>query len=89
MPGNFLLKNIDTEGQGDRSALIEEYIYLLVEQLRYTLSNLGEDNFNKDELARIRGLSCGANSIVIREDGIYLSGDVYINGVRAGGDGGE
>ena len=32
---------------------IESYLWMLLEQLRYTLSNLGEDNFNETSLKKI------------------------------------
>ncbi|MCI8387083.1 MAG: hypothetical protein HFE63_01280 [Clostridiales bacterium] len=44
-----------TEGQSDTERLkaIYSYLFMLVEQLRYSLSNLGADNFNDTELEEI------------------------------------
>lgn len=90
MAGNFLIKNISTDKlQGDKSALVEEYIYLLVEQLRYTLSNLSDENFSSAYLEGAKRLSCGQSSIEIKNDGIYLVGKVYLNGNEIGGGGDE
>lgn len=55
MPGNLL--TIDTsfpqlEGKTDEQKFrtITDYLYMLLEQLRYTLRNLGMENFNDAEL---------------------------------------
>lgn len=56
MPGNLLtadtsLPKLDGNGStNDKLKAISGYLYMLLEQLRYTLSNLGEDNFNDAEL---------------------------------------
>ncbi len=39
--------------QEERLNRIENYLYMLLEQLRYTLYNLGKDNFNEAELKQI------------------------------------
>ena len=54
MPGNLL--DADTgfpEMRGSQEQInrdVQNYLYMLLEQLRYTLSNLGADNFNDTEL---------------------------------------
>lgn len=44
-----------TDGQGDteRIKAIYNYLFMLVEQLRYSMANLGADNFNETELGNI------------------------------------
>lgn len=55
MPGSFLSADTnfpDLEGKGsteEKLKAISSYLYLLLEQLRYTLNNLGQDNFNEAE----------------------------------------
>lgn len=59
MPSNWLY--IDTnfptftgeESTDKKISAIQNYLYLLVEQLRYTLRNLGKENFNSAELDRL------------------------------------
>ncbi len=59
MPANLLDADIgfpDTEGNAsteEKLKSITNYLYMLLEQLRYTLSNLGKDNFNESELESI------------------------------------
>lgn len=56
MPGNML--SLDTgfpwmtgkESEEERLTKITDYLFMLLESLRYTLGNLGEDNFNETEL---------------------------------------
>lgn len=59
MPGNIL--NADTgfpqftgeEKDSEKIEKISSYLYMLLEQLRYTMSNLGAENFNETELNNI------------------------------------
>ncbi len=59
MPGNFMTADTsfpDLSGKGDMKEklnAISGYLYVLLEQLRYTLGNLGEENFNQTELENI------------------------------------
>ena len=67
-----------------------ESLYLLLEQLRYVLQNLGAENFSDaglEELRRALGhgaFSCekkeGRTNVSVTADVISLSGKVYING---------
>ena len=56
MPGNFLRADtgLSTLGAGgtadEKIERITDYLYMLLEQLRYTLSNLQVENFNEAEL---------------------------------------
>lgn len=56
MPGNLLTADTtfpDLTGKGsteEKLKAISGYLYMLLEQLRYTLNNLGQDNFNTAEL---------------------------------------
>lgn len=56
MPGNLLTADTnfpDLTGGGsteEKLRQISGYLYMLLEQLRYTLQNLGQDNFNDAEL---------------------------------------
>lgn len=56
MPGNLLAADTglpDLAGKGsteEKLKAVSGYLYMLLEQLRYTLSNLGQDNFNDTEL---------------------------------------
>ena len=56
MPNNFLNADISfptfTEEQtdGEKLDVVTNYLYMLLEQLRYTLGNLGAGNFNDAEL---------------------------------------
>lgn len=59
MPSSLMLSDSSmprfTEGQSDTERLkaIYSYLFMLVEQLRYSLSNLGADNFNETALDEI------------------------------------
>ena len=58
MPGNLLHGNLSIpEVSGDDTQkdikTILNYLYQLQEQLRYTMRNIGEENFNADELDRL------------------------------------
>ena len=56
MPGNLLTADSgfpDLKGEGsvkEKLDAVAGYLYTLLEQLRYTLNNLGEENFNGAEL---------------------------------------
>ena len=60
MPSNLFFADSNfptlTEGQKDSEKIkvIMNYLYQLLEQLRYTMANLGEGNFNETELDNIR-----------------------------------
>lgn len=59
MPGNLLAADTGfpdlsgTQKTEDKLKLISNYLYTLLEQLRYTLSNLGQSNFNDEELKQL------------------------------------
>lgn len=59
MPGNLLSADIAfptfTAGQSadEKLSVVTNYLYMLLEQLRYTMANLGAGNFNDTELAEI------------------------------------
>lgn len=59
MPGNLLTADTgfpDLKREGSMKEKLDAvagYLYTLLEQLRYTLNNLGEDNFNSAELDHI------------------------------------
>ena len=64
MPGNILA--VDTGfpelNQGspeEKISALAGYVYQLLEQLRYTLNNLGQDNFNDTELKGLEKLFTG------------------------------
>ena len=62
MPGNFLNADIgfpnlnDAQGEKDKFSRITDYLYMLLEQLRYTLGNLGQENFNAAEIENFTNL---------------------------------
>lgn len=43
----------ETEGNDEKFDKVYNYLYMLLEQLRYTLSNLGSENFNTSDLGEI------------------------------------
>lgn len=59
MPGNLLSADTAfptfTAGQStdEKLGVVTNYLYMLLEQLRYTMANLGAGNFNDTELAEI------------------------------------
>lgn len=59
MPGNLLAADLNfptfTEGQSNEEKLevVTNYLYMLMEQLRYTMANLGVGNFNDTELSEL------------------------------------
>ena len=55
MPSNLLtadssFPNLSEGSTAEKFEQISSYMFMLLEQLRYTMSNLGQDNFNKTEL---------------------------------------
>lgn len=56
MPGNILsadsnFPNLSAEqSDSEKINVIQNYLYMLLEQLRYTMANLGVENFNETEL---------------------------------------
>lgn len=73
MPGNLL--GADTSfpdlGKGksveERFQAVSGYLYMLLEQLRYTLNNLGEDNFNDGELQGLQETFVGPIEIRVED----------------------
>ena len=61
MPNNFFsvdsrFPNIENKTQDEINAELVNYLYMLLEQLRYTMGNLGVGNFNESELNDIAGM---------------------------------
>lgn len=62
MPGSILSADtgfpyLDEEHtDGEKIDKIQSYLYMLLEQLRYTLGNLGTENFNESGLSEIRDM---------------------------------
>ena len=56
MPGNLLNADVsfpkltDEQSTSEKFRLIENYLYMLLEQLRYSFGNIGVENFNDSEL---------------------------------------
>lgn len=73
MPGNLLTADTglpDLSGKGsteEKLKAVSGYLYMLLEQLRYTLSNLGQDNFNEAELDSIGKLITGPLTVRVEE----------------------
>lgn len=72
MPGNILA--VDTGfpelNQGspeEKISALAGYVYQLLEQLRYTLNNLGQDNFNDTELKGLEKLFTGPLTVRVEE----------------------
>ena len=59
MPSNLLAADVlfphltEKQSTDEKFAVVTDYLYMLLEQLRYTLANLGEGNFNQAELENI------------------------------------
>ena len=59
MPSNILAADVlfphltEKQSTDEKFTVVTDYLYMLLEQLRYTLANLGEGNFNETELANI------------------------------------
>ena len=78
MPTSFLAADTNfprlTEDMpvNERLGKIENYLFMLLEELRYTLSNLGEENFNDATLAELGETVTGGLSSTVSD----LSGNV-------------
>lgn len=78
MPTGFLAADTNfprlTEDMPERERLnrIENYLYMLLEELRYTLSNLSEDNFNEKTLEELGETLTGPMRSVVTD----LAGNV-------------
>jgi hypothetical protein len=71
MPGNLLFADIafPTVGSGDDRRDLKSvlnYLYMLREELRYTMENIGIENFNPAELTDLTGLIIGELDIKIQ-----------------------
>lgn len=89
MPNSFraldaLPQFTGTERTEDKVAAIQNYLFMLLEELRYILQNLGTDNFNSDELDGLKteirnavkiDLSSGGDMATIQVDlaGLHTS----------------
>lgn len=56
------------KGSNEKFELLSDYLYLLLENLRYTLGNLGLNNFNENEFLRIGELITSPISIQLEGD---------------------
>lgn len=62
MPGSILSADTnfpnfsDQQSDSEKINVIQNYLYMLLEQLRYTMANLGVDNFNETEFDNIANL---------------------------------
>lgn len=56
------------KGSEEKFRLLSDYLYLLLENLRYTLGNLGLNNFNENEFLRIGELITSPISIQLEGD---------------------
>lgn len=62
MPGNILstdsnFPNLsDMQSDSEKIRVIQNYLYMLLEQLRYTMANLGVENFNETEFNNIANI---------------------------------
>ena len=62
MPSNLLAVDTsfpqltDQQSDGEKITVVTNYLYMLLEQLRYTLNNLGKENFNDTEFKGIVNL---------------------------------
>lgn len=62
MPSNILTTDTsfprltDQQSSDEKITIVTNYLYMLLEQLRYTLGNLGEENFNETELDNIANI---------------------------------
>lgn len=71
MPGNLLFADINfpTAGSGDDRRDLKSvlnYLYMLREELRYTMGNIGVGNFNNAELIDLTGIIVGSLDIKIQ-----------------------
>ena len=72
MPNNLLTTDVmfpDLHGksQKEQISIITNYLFMLLEQLRYTLANLGADNFNESELDGLQKTFTGPIQIQITD----------------------
>lgn len=58
----------DKQSNDEKITQVVNYLYMLLEQLRYTLSNLGEDNFNDTELENIAGIITDPIYVQLQDD---------------------
>lgn len=59
MPGSILnadtnFPNLEGKTNEEKFQLISNYLFMLLEQLRYTLNNLGENNWNEEEMTALK-----------------------------------
>ena len=73
MPGSLMTADTSfpdlkgKESTEEKFETITGYLYLLLEQLRYTLSNLGEENFNGAELDHLGRVFTGPLTVRVEE----------------------
>jgi hypothetical protein len=90
MPANIMDTAFpDITGKSTQEALqvITDYLFSLMEQLRYVLNNLGTDNFNETELTTLKTgiLDVAAKQAKIIADSIDLTGYVTFNSLSTPG----
>lgn len=62
MPGNMLLTDVyfprftENQSSDEKISQVTNYLYMMLEQLRYSMGNLGQENFNETEFASIVNL---------------------------------
>lgn len=78
MPSNLMLSDSSfphftgSESTEDKVQTIQNYLYMLLEQLRYSLGNISRDNINDADFAEISGLINEPVYVVLRDiDGKY------------------
>lgn len=72
MPNNLLTADVqfpDLQGKPlkEQVSIITNYLFMLLEQLRYTLANLGADNFNESELDGLQKTFTGPIQIQVTD----------------------
>lgn len=72
MPNNLLTADVqfpDLQGKPlkEQISIITNYLFMLLEQLRYTLANLGADNFNESELDGLQKVFTGPIQIQVTD----------------------
>jgi len=55
------------ESTEEKLDVVMNYLYQMMEQLRYTLSNIGEDNFNETELSNLGERITGPLSVCVED----------------------
>ena len=58
----------DKQSDEEKITLVVNYLYMLLEQLRYTLSNLGEENFNDTEFENIANIITEPVYVQLKDD---------------------